>query len=101
MDRESFLRFSYFLFLDYCFKNKSLKYKNTRNFIRREASLLGTMGCVCEKIDRGTKMKKANPKADSNQNVQTLTDSQKELIRNNWQIIKCQVANIGVITYVR
>lgn len=60
-----------------------------------------TMGCVCEKIDQDTKIKMVRPKVNNSQNLQTLTAAQKSLIRNNWQVLKCHVSSIGVITYVR
>ncbi|KAL4221047.1 hypothetical protein ACF0H5_019309 [Mactra antiquata] len=58
------------------------------------------MGCVSVKLDKNNKSKKDSPSTDTNQNLETLTTEQKTLIRNNWQVLKCHVANIGVITYV-
>jgi hypothetical protein len=57
------------------------------------------MGCTCEKIWR-RKHSKIGNKCDSFDSPPNLTDAQKAVIRNNWQILKCHVANIGVITYV-
>ncbi|XP_060573308.1 cytoglobin-2-like [Ruditapes philippinarum] len=57
------------------------------------------MGCTCEKLWR-RKHSKIGHKCDSFDSPPNLTDAQKAVIRNNWQILKCHVANIGVITYV-
>lgn len=57
------------------------------------------MGCACEKVWR-RKLSKVGHKAEISDNPPYVTDAQKAVIRNNWQILKCHVANIGVITYV-
>lgn len=57
------------------------------------------MGCTCEKVWR-RKMSKVGNKSEHFDSPPHLSDAQKAVIRNNWQILKCHVANIGVITYV-
>lgn len=57
------------------------------------------MGCICDTALR-RKLSKVGHKADENENPPHLNDSQKAVIRNNWQVLKCHIANIGVITYV-
>ncbi|XP_045163680.1 uncharacterized protein LOC123528001 [Mercenaria mercenaria] len=57
------------------------------------------MGCTCEKVWR-RKLSKVGHKSGSNDTPPNMSDTQKAVIRNNWQILKCNVANIGVITYV-
>ncbi|XP_060583500.1 uncharacterized protein LOC132739729 [Ruditapes philippinarum] len=57
------------------------------------------MGCTCDKMWRH-KLSKVGHKYDSLDGPPTLSDAQKTAIRNNWQLLKCNVANIGVITYV-
>ena len=58
------------------------------------------MGCTCEKVWK-RKHSKIGNKCDSSDLPPSMTEEQKAVIRNNWQILKCHVANIGVITYVR
>ena len=58
------------------------------------------MGCTCEKV-WGQNHSKVGHKCDSSDNPPNLSDAEKAAIRNNWQVFKCNVSNIGVITYVR
>ncbi|XP_045163679.2 neuroglobin-like [Mercenaria mercenaria] len=57
------------------------------------------MGCTCEKVWR-RKHSKVGHKSESSDTPPSMSDAQKAVIRNNWQTLKCHVANIGVITYV-
>lgn len=57
------------------------------------------MGCICDKSWQ-KKLSKVGHRADVNDNPPHLTETQKAVIRNNWNTLKCHVANIGVITYV-
>ena len=58
------------------------------------------MGCTCEKVWR-QKLSKVGHKCDNLDSPPTMSDAQKALIRNNWRILKSNVSNIGLITYVR
>ncbi|KAL4221503.1 hypothetical protein ACF0H5_019760 [Mactra antiquata] len=57
------------------------------------------MGCTCEKI-KIRKASKIGDKAEVDNRPPKLSVTEICVIRNNWQILKCHVANIGVITYV-
>ena len=60
------------------------------------------MGCVCDRISEKNQAKiSQRTETDKRDNSIDLTEQQKCVIRNNWQVLKLDVANVGVITFVR
>ena len=57
------------------------------------------MGCVLDKIraDKGTKV---GNKITQQEKPPWLTGEQIAVVRNNWQTLKLNIANVGVITFV-
>ena len=56
------------------------------------------MGCVCQKTSYVLQI---GQKSDTNNMVNSLKDSEKQLIRKQWSTLKRHVANVGVITFIR
>lgn len=57
------------------------------------------MGCGCDKmVVRG--YSKLDQRLDRLQSCSALTGRQTAVIKNNWQILKEHLANIGVATFI-
>ena len=58
------------------------------------------MGCVNVKLQQQKFSKVGQKPYEAANKPPVLTDSQKAVLRNNWQVLKLHVVNVGVITFV-
>jgi len=58
------------------------------------------MGCTCDKLGFGASYK-GGSETQKRPPPSALTETQADVIRGQWELLKSHIANLGVITYIR